>query len=287
MIPAVYMTNSCRLAMTILISLIIGLLFMPAPCRAVSGYVKGGPNSGHTTVIIFIHGYRGSNASWSSKTDPDKTLPTMIGSDPEISRFADVYLFDYMTDTTSEKAELPASIARELTPKVYQMDKDGKLNIILVCHSMGGLIAWSLIDEMMTIQIGKQLFKAVITLGTPYLGTALSPADFAALISPNKQIYALLGIRNNPYADSLNAKKAESSTERHIDVYCAYETKPMPHLGIVVDRASATAFCSPEKQTSINSDHEQLVRPDSPAYSDNFAFIKSAILDSRKKWPDQ
>src|ERR1700733_12644517 len=122
------------------------------PCVAQGHYVTGGPRSGHRTVIIFVHGYRGSNASWNSGTPGHKSLPLLIGEDPALAKFADVYIFEYQTGLLDSNAQLPGSIADKLLAEVRTMtqfnDPDRKDNIVLVCHSMGGLIGFSMIEQM-------------------------------------------------------------------------------------------------------------------------------------------
>jgi triacylglycerol esterase/lipase EstA (alpha/beta hydrolase family) len=259
------------------------LIVLASPCRAASGYVTGGPNSGHSTVIIFIHGYLGSNESWMSKTG-QVSLPKLIGTDPDLAKFVDVYLFEYATEKMNGQALLPGSIANELRQVISTMAQTNKSSVVLVGHSMGGLVAWSVIDEMQTIQMVTKIIKMVFTFSTPFEGTSLTPAAFTALISPNKQIYALLQIGKNPFLDQLKNKHDNSTTQQHIHTYCAYETAPMPHFGIVVSKKSATAFCNTTRQFRIDADHQQVVKPEPPGFPTNFDSLKSAILDSAKSW---
>jgi pimeloyl-ACP methyl ester carboxylesterase len=124
---------------------IFRFLFISLPaCVAESGYLTGGPNSGHSTVIVFVHGYRGSNASCGSTIDA-KSLPSLIGSDKDLASFADVYSFEYSTNQWDPKAQLPPAIASTLLETVHTLrNVDGKKNVLMVCHSMGGLIAQAL-----------------------------------------------------------------------------------------------------------------------------------------------
>ena len=267
-----------------LIATVLALCALLMPCEGQSRYSSGGRNSGHSTVIIFIHGYTGSNASWTSTTGA-KSLPLLIGSDPDLASFADVYLFQYPTSLADSKAELPPSIANDLLNTVHDLrDHDGKKNVVMVCHSIGGLIAWAMIDQMSTTDYMQRPVKMIFSYGTPYRGTKLSPAPFAAVLSPNKQLYAFLQLGKNSFLDEMLRRYANSETQQHIiDSYCAYETRKMPGIGIVVDKDSATALCNRTK-FAILADHVQLARSDSPAYPDNFNDLKFAILESSKKW---
>jgi hypothetical protein len=164
---------------------------------------------------------------------------------------------------------------------------------------MGGLVAWSVIDQMQSFQ-GEQggPLKLVFSYGTPYEGTSLNAAAYAALGEQNKQIYALLPAKENPFLNELENKYRHSSTQQAIDLSCAYETNTT-YGAMIVDSKSATAFCDapaeyyvselkhlPGKKTKykIPGNHEELIRPDSPAYPANFNALKASIIESSKKW---
>jgi hypothetical protein len=169
---------------------------------------------------------------------------------------------------------------------------------------MGGLIAWPVIDHMQSLQHEDGPFKMVFTFGTPYRGTSLSASAYAAHIDQNKQLYALLPAKENPFLNELENKYIHSSTQQSIDLNCAYETKKTVGKTVgffIVEPESATAFCDdpadyyipadkikdpPGKKTKypIPGTHLELVRPDSPTYPENFRALKEAILESSEKW---
>lgn len=195
--------------------LIAASILLPAlfvRCEAKSRYIASGPQSTHSTVIIFIHGWRGSSASWNS-AHRGKSLPELIATDPVLARFADIYLFEYNSEGGDPKAELQGSIASKLGTEIWEMFKHGKKNIVLVCHSVGGIIAWTVIDQMHSFQIlnddpfakvpPDRPFKMVFTFGTPYRGTSLPASESLAQMDQNKQLYALFPAEKNPFLNEL------------------------------------------------------------------------------------
>ncbi|HEY4933923.1 MAG TPA: alpha/beta fold hydrolase [Terriglobales bacterium] len=235
-------------------------------------YINGGPHANRDTVIIFIHGYTESSKAWGD-------LPNRIATDPQIESFADVFMFDY-----PRRRQVPQIAQVDLESQVHRRTiGDGKRNIVFVCHSLGGVIAWQTIWYMQGDQTTSRPFKMVFTYGTPYKGSDVLVEYLRPWV--DSQILAAEVAERNPYLTALLDKWKSSSWMKGIDAYCAYEGKKLPvkEFGSlinvqVVSEDSATAICN-QPHIKIDADHNQMIQ-----VPDAFIQLKRALLESETKW---
>jgi pimeloyl-ACP methyl ester carboxylesterase len=124
--------------------------------------------SGPTTVV-FIHGFLSDGEScwrhengtyWPELLSKDETLPA-IG----------VYVFTYKTDFFSGSYRL-GDVVDSFKEHAYLDKIFDSQNVILVCHSMGGIVARKFITTRAADLIARGTNLAVFLLASPSLGSA-------------------------------------------------------------------------------------------------------------------
>lgn len=158
-------------------------------------------------LIIFIHGLTGSNETWKNE-ETNNTYPDLLLTDEVIADNFDIAYFEYFTSFLNIKENI--GIFRSLisknksTPKnISLLEISNVLNtridydlidydsIVIIAHSMGGLIAKQSIIKYLTKNSKIKLF---LSLAVPHLGSEL--ATYGDFISPNININELKPFSN-------------------------------------------------------------------------------------------
>ena len=137
--------------------------------------------SANAPVVVFVHGMGGNVQDWIEIANCPSTIAGCVGSKNDMYDFAyqaggmrTVFL-SLNADNTNNNANIQTNSAmlQKLFPEI--LSYTGASKVYFVCHSKGGL---DLEDALATPQwIG--IAKAVITLGTPNQGDALSDYLFS------------------------------------------------------------------------------------------------------------
>ncbi|KLE02523.1 hypothetical protein O8C99_07320 [Aliarcobacter butzleri] len=162
----------------------------------------------NNNLILFIHGLNGSNDTWKNEITQN-TFPDLLLKNSEIQENFDIAYFEYYTSLLNVKEKI--SIIRTLfskdksTPKNISVSEiadvlktrinhqlDEYNNIVIIAHSMGGIIAKSVILDY--AEIGNSKIKLFLSLAVPHLGSNL--ADYGSFISSNIQIKHLAPFQN-------------------------------------------------------------------------------------------
>ncbi|KAI9888851.1 MAG: hypothetical protein M1814_006201 [Vezdaea aestivalis] len=139
-----------------------------------------------TLDLIFIHGLGGSSrGTWSWKRDPSNFWPSWLGNDAELSR-SRIFTYGYDAGLTGPYTTLSIlDFAKDLLLRMQTYSGGdhlhrtaiGKLPILFVVHSMGGLVAKK------AYIIGKSdpqfadiiaSISGMVFLATPYKGSHLA-----------------------------------------------------------------------------------------------------------------
>ena len=155
-------------------------------------------------LILFVHGLQGGVETW--KYDDETSFPSLLANDKEISETHDIACFDYFTyiSTTygaakswyskifktskKTKKNLPIQEIAELLNTEIKINLNEYSNIVIVAHSMGGLVTKSCILK----QIDEEQFttvKGIISLAVPHSGAKI--ANIGGLVSKNIQVKEL------------------------------------------------------------------------------------------------
>lgn len=153
-----------------------------------------------SNLIIFIHGFRGGKDTW-IREDGTQSILDYLKNDTAITGQFDFAIFDYYSKVTDVftkvksifgalvgakikmERNIPiADIAQLLQSEIRYKCTDYK-NIVLIAHSMGGLVSKSYILE--EIRQNKSLpIKLFISLAVPHRGTNLAVLGKAIVNSP-------------------------------------------------------------------------------------------------------
>lgn len=193
---------------------------------------------GNTRVVVFIHGVFGDlRDTWRSPATK-RLFPEMLAEDADLGGL-DVYLTSFASPYLAHAMTL-----EEVTSNLYQrLWDDGVFTnyteIYFVAHSMGGLIAEGILQNLNTPGNAPILRRvhAVITLSTP--GNGASTAELGDFISANPQLEDMQPSTLNSWIQQLQNDLQDLRTERDsMDVwfprfFAAYETRPTKGVSIV------------------------------------------------------
>ncbi|KAI9748072.1 MAG: hypothetical protein M4579_007319, partial [Chaenotheca gracillima] len=257
-------------------------------------HVAYAPTSSPSTDVIFIHGLGGtSQASWSWQRDiahfwPGKWLPKEEGF-----RTARILSFGYDAHFKSGGSGVVSSIsdfAKDLlfcmkfgTTEDSQQLHLGKRPIIIVAHSMGGLIAKKACVFGQNDQHYQDMIRsvqAILFLGTPHRGSNLAESLNRILsISPmtsTKQYISDLH-KSSPALEDLNEQFRNFASK--VQLFSFYETRLTP-LGpaskLIVDKNSSILGYSNEISKPLYTNHHELCKYASPK-DESYASVKNAL----------
>jgi pimeloyl-ACP methyl ester carboxylesterase len=252
------------------------------------GYVYP-PRKDRDTVIVFIHGFNGDPVGTWTNEKTGAYFPKLVADDKDID--ADVYVYSYPSPArwllASDHAQLVPTLAADLITTVEsEILAKGKHRIVLVAHSMGGLVAWSMLCATRTGLVAIGDIPMLYTYATPGNGAGI--ANIAKYVLNNKQLSDLEPIEGNAWLQQIRLDWRNSINLRRLDAYCAFEEKDtavpkIKHPSIrIVPEESATALCN-QKPHGILADHFEIVKPDNTT-SDAYLSFKNAFLSERAKW---
>lgn len=159
-------------------------------------------------LILFIHGLTGSNETWENEIS-GSTFPSLLLKDSTINQNFDIAYFEYFTNFLNIKPKIrtlsslwskdkstPKNLSVKEISNLLQTRIDYQLleydSIILVAHSMGGLIAKRTILDYLAK--GSSNIKLFLSLAVPHLGADL--ALYGNFISSNIQMNDLRPLSN-------------------------------------------------------------------------------------------
>lgn len=154
----------------------------------------------NNNLILFIHGLGGSIDTWKNEVT-QSTFPELLLKDSEIQNNFDIAYFEYYTSLINAKekfAILKTFFSKDKsTPKNISVSEisdvlktrinhqlDEYNSIVIIAHSMGGIIAKNIILDY--AEDGNSKIKLFLSLAVPHLGSIL--ANYGNFISSNIQI---------------------------------------------------------------------------------------------------
>ena len=152
-------------------------------------------------VILFVHGLKGGIETWSH--DENTSFPSLLASEPQLAEHYDIACFNYFTTFTTTygvsksffsrvfgslnklRKNLPITELAELLRTEFEVNLSDYGRVIIIAHSMGGLISKACIlghlKETLTTSV-----KGFISLAVPHSGAKI--ANIGSLISSNVQL---------------------------------------------------------------------------------------------------
>lgn len=266
----------------LLLSLLSLIVLAPgtSDAQVLGGYVHKS-DSPATTLIVFIHGLGGSaRQTWTSAGGT--FWPDLVYADPAFAK-PDVLVVDYETAIRGEQTT--AAVALSVDGFLRRQSVWAYQNIVLVAHSLGGIIARQIIVNN-PAHAGK--VKLMYLLAAPMGGSAL--ASYASSIGVAGAIVRdLRSIEEGSFLANLINQWNSSIGHGTIPTYCAVEGRDMSASGAprsasvadstdsspsprprtrsltpsarVVDYASSALLCNRKIVSHTAHDHESIAKP--------------------------
>ncbi|RPB25116.1 WD40 repeat-like protein [Terfezia boudieri ATCC MYA-4762] len=245
--------------------------------------------------IIFVHGLGGgSRKTWCYDGNPEIFWPEWLGDIPELSR-ARISIFGYNADIIANTGITQANVewfAKELlnllTIHGQRYEAFGRVPIIFICHSMGGLVVKRACvkasgDGDKRIREISAKINGIIFFGTPHRGSSQAKM--------RNSLVSLLGRGGSGRAylkDQLNVNSALlqmlNDDFRHlatrINLFSFWEQKKT-RIGsfeqMIVEQYSAILGYAQEGSAPLFADHDLICKFSSPV-DPNYVVVTSTIL---------
>ena len=251
--------------------------------QVLGGYVHKSDNPA-TTVIVFIHGLGGNaRQTW---TNPSGAFwPDLVYGDPTFAQ-SDVLVVDY--ETTIRGEQTTAAVALSVDGFLRRQSVWTYQNIVLVAHSLGGIIARQIIvNNPAHAGKVKLMYLLAAPMGGSMLATYANNLGLAGAI-----VRDLRSIEEGSFLANLINQWNSSIGHGTIPTYCAVEGRDTSVAGTtrsvsrapdstasaaappartrsiapparVVDYASSALLCNRKIVSHNAHDHESIAKPSS------------------------
>ncbi|OAL38089.1 hypothetical protein AYO20_02541 [Fonsecaea nubica] len=238
-------------------------------------------NSEATVDICFVHGLTGNrDTTWTAQGQsqpwPLALLAPQLRSARILTYGYDAYVVKRSVASSNRLIDHASNLLNDLTTDRASHDASDR-PLIFVAHSLGGLVCKESILQSRNNPEGhlKKMFeciKGVIFMGTPHTGSWMAdwarlPASALGMVkSTNKSLLKVLET-DDQLLESIQLRflgmvRDLRESNRRLEVTCFFEELPLPVVGKVVSKESATfAGYNP---ISIHANHSDMVRFVSP-----------------------
>ncbi|UEM40638.1 ABC-three component system protein [Pectobacterium aquaticum] len=247
--------------------------------------------NGTDSLVLFIHGLKGGSDTWSF--NKSISFPILLCGDIELENY-DIACFEYFTNFTNlfgnktgmlrrlfnntkkREINLPVSEISQLLVTEMDLHLGQYNNIIIIAHSMGGLIAKSCILKLINYERSRNI-KGFISLAVPHFGSTIANI-MSSLVTKNIQISDLSVFSNETDAlnrDWLNANNLPKAK-------FVYGTNDN-----IVKKQSALPLHIQEKDyIAVNEDHQSICKPES-IENNVYAVVKKFIIEISNEESDR
>lgn len=198
-------------------------------------------------VLVFVHGLTGT-ATETWRCPSGRPWPDVLRLDTAFDDW-DIYVVDYRTRMIGNHVHV-ADLTEEVQARLVADKVWNHREVAFVCHSLGGVITQ---DLLLRYRKNNSKVSFVYLYGVPQDGAHL--AALSKLSSQEKLITQL----DTGSADLQRMEQDWRAAGFSIRRYCAFETEPVPNIGLIVPRESATRLC--DAALAIQRDHIDLVKP--------------------------
>ena len=215
-------------------------------------------------LILFVHGLGGGQETWGS-------FEQLLKADADLKDRIAVAAYTFPTRLwrclptwrSTPMQDLAKGLATEVRTRHHNYQK-----ILMVCHSLGGLVAKRFIIDAVKHSASLQV-REVIFFATPHLGARLAnTADFFSIKHRH-----LRQLRNDSdFIELINEDWATLKCEAQVGA-----TYVVGGQDAVVSRHSAGADQSVKVEVIPNKGHSDIVKPNSAA-DISFLLVKQAAL---------
>jgi pimeloyl-ACP methyl ester carboxylesterase len=201
-------------------------------------------------LILFVHGLGGGEGTWGS-------FERLLKADGEIKGRITVEEFVFPTRLvrwlptwrSTSLQDLAKALATEIRTKYQSYPK-----ILMVCHSLGGLVAKRFIIETLKLSMALQV-REVIFFATPHLGAGIATwADYFSF--KHRHLRQLQ--KDSDFIELINEDWATIKCEAHVGA-----TYVVGGQDAVVSRQSAAAIPGAKVEVIADKGHVDIVKPKS------------------------
>ncbi|MDD3472592.1 MAG: hypothetical protein PHS86_07410 [Syntrophaceae bacterium] len=244
-------------------------------------------------LILFVHGFCGGESTW--RNGNANSFPELFSEDPEVSENYDVAQFSYFTkllNLFAKAGKVSVFVKRmfgtshgKLTKNI-SIEEIGNLlrteirfrlqaydNIIIIAHSMGGLVTKSAITKDIEEKIPSKI-KLFVSLAVPHQGA--EAATFGKLISANLQIEGLSPL--NQFIHKINDEWLKTCLRPTTKYFYGV------HDSVVLKTSAAPIDKEKSDIISVDEDHTSITKPESHT-STTYIAVRQMVLDFEKNDP--
>lgn len=237
------------------------------------GWIRQG-NPPRKVAVVFIHGLFGdTTGSW---THPDGTrFFDLLADDPDVGDKVDVFAFGFTSNMFSGGSLNVIEAANALDQTLIRKRVWNYEQVVLVGHSMGGLVAMRLLIKH---EDKRRKVPLLVLYSSPQEGSQIS--SMGRRFSGNAALRQLLPADGNDFLQGLDDDWSNLPEHRRPSVACAYETMGVGGVGpVIVKRSSATRYCGSERIAVGGVDHIDIVKP---ADRDSMSYI--VLINALEKY---
>ncbi len=244
-------------------------------------------------LILFVHGFGGGESTWRNGTA--SSFPELFSKDPDLSANFDIAQFSYFTKLLNLFAK--ASKVKTLVERFFgtshgklrkniSIEEIGNLlrteirfrlqsydNIIIIAHSMGGLVTKSAITRDIEEKVPSKI-QLFLSLAVPHQGA--EAATLGKLISDNLQIEGLAPL--NQFIHKINDEWLKTSLRPTTKYFYGV------HDSVVLKTSAAPADKEQSDIISVEEDHTSITKPENSS-STIYIAVKQIILNFEKNDP--
>ncbi|KAI5921828.1 hypothetical protein F4810DRAFT_712067 [Camillea tinctor] len=242
--------------------------------------------------LIFVHGLRGGSIkTWRKGTEPHSFWPQSWLPLERGFHNVNIHTFGYDSDWASTKSSIlnvhdfGQSLLEEMRNSPH-LRENGNKPIILVGHSMGGLVIKKAFILSKNVPEFGERIKCIFFIATPHRGS-----DYAGILNNILKISGVLSSRQYITDLTIGSTSAQLINEEFsrlahdLPIFSFYETLAMGP-GLIVQKHSAILGFKNERVQYINADHRTICKfdsPDDPGYITLKNALTSAIENILKK----
>jgi pimeloyl-ACP methyl ester carboxylesterase len=225
-------------------------------------WIHQNPQHPNRVAIVFVHGIFGdTKGTWTNSNG--QSFFDLVHDLAGIGDKVDIYAFGFSSHMLANGSLKIGEAANKLDDYLRKDEVDKYREIVLVAHSMGGLIV---MRELVSHPALRAKVPLLVFYATPQEGSQI--ADIGRyIVKNNPAVRQMLPVNANDYLQQINEDWINvKSTTPHPTMICAYETKPIAGAVIIVPWDSSTRHCDRPASAIEDSDHLSIVKPDRPEH---------------------
>jgi pimeloyl-ACP methyl ester carboxylesterase len=235
-------------------------------------------NTDSQTAVLFIHGLGGSYNTWNSfsnklNIDWNEKDSFSLEYDNFYNNVKSIPIYTFLVKNIFGKSI--DKLARHLESFIKTVCDKYK-NVVLVCHSMGGLVARKCIVNLLNKDRNLGKIKALITYATPHHGSTFANISKSLVYNPISffsfgSLRLFLQIKdlskNGAFITKLNSEWSKLNASTKLDFY-----RVVGMADWVVNESSASFEEDDNVISCANKDHFNIIKPH-PHINDNALYV--------------